>query len=204
MHRYLVLASASPRRISLLKKAGYMFSAISSAFEEVVVENDPYKTAETNAIGKAKEIHEFMASQDDEMDKIIVLAADTVVYLDGEIFGKPKNKLHAREMLKKLSGKTHLVITGYCVVFRDQVISGTVESKVRMNDLPWGMIVEYVKRGFSEGKAGAYGIQDSFYMVNQFHGSLNNIIGLPIETIRPIIDKFEAPRHEIFSKDLLD
>ena len=118
-----------------------------------------------------------------------VLGADTVVYFEGEILGKPKNPTHAIQMLKKLSGKTHSVFTGVCLIgdgFEEQFLA---ESHVTFYDLDGKMIEEYVASGKPLDKAGAYGIQDGFPIVCGYEGSYSNIVGLPVEETRAILKK---------------
>ncbi len=180
----LILASNSPRRKDLLKKAGYKFNIIVSPYEENLVSCDPVLTAETFALGKAQSV--FYAVNDGE---VLVVGADTVVYLDGKILGKPKDDKEAVKMLKSLSGRTHRVITGYAVVSRIGVVNGSVKTAVTFNNLSEDLISEYIKSGLWQGKAGAYGIQDPFPLVKSYDGSFNNVIGFPTETVFPIIDK---------------
>ena len=180
----LILASNSPRRKDLLKKFGFEFDIIVSPYEEKPISSDPVLTAETFALGKAQSVLD--AVNDGEA---IVVGADTVVYLDGKILGKPKNELEAVKMLKSLSGKTHKVVTGYALISKNKTIKGSVETAVTFNDLSEDLIAEYINSGLWQGKAGGYGIQDPFALVKSYDGSLNNVIGFPTETVCPIIDK---------------
>ena len=118
-----------------------------------------------------------------------VIGADTVVFEGGEILGKPKNEEEGVKMLKRLSGRTHSVVTGYAVITKDKIISGSVVTEVTFNNLSDELISEYIKSGLYKGKAGSYGIQDPFPLVKSYKGSLTNVIGLPIETIIPILEK---------------
>ena len=181
----LILASNSPRRKEILLSAGYEFSIISSDYQEKTFSLDPILTATTFALGKAKSV--FSALSDKETS--VVLGADTVVYSDGKILGKADCDENAVKMLKSLNAKTHTVITGYALIFAGGEIVGRTESKVTFNDLTDKQIEEYVKSGLYKGKAGSYGIQDPFPLVKCCDGSLNNVIGLPIEEIAPLIDK---------------
>ena len=138
-------------------------------------------------MGKAQSV--FNALSEEEKKSAVVLGADTVVVLKGEILGKPKNPESAAAMLKKLSGKTHLVLTGYAVITAKGVKKGIVKSKVKFNDLSEKLITDYVATGSPLDKAGAYGIQDGFPLVKRYKGSLNNVIGLPIERLKPILIK---------------
>ncbi|MBE7090052.1 MAG: Maf-like protein, partial [Clostridiales bacterium] len=117
------------------------------------------------------------------------IGADTVVFESGEILGKPKSQEEAKKMLKRLSGRTHSVVTGYAVITKDEIISGSVTTEVTFNNLSDELISKYIESGLYKGKAGSYGIQDPFPLVKSYKGSLTNVIGLPIETIVPILEK---------------
>lgn len=179
----LVLASNSPRRKELLEKAGFKFEIISSDYDETGFSDNPVLTAETFAVGKAQAV--FSAVK----EGVAVIGADTVVFEGGEILGKPKSQEEAEKMLKRLSGRTHSVVTGYAVITSDKIISGSVTTEVTFNNLSDELIGEYIKSGLYKGKAGSYGIQDPFPLVKSYKGSLTNVIGLPIETIVPILEK---------------
>lgn len=181
----LILASNSPRRKEILSAAGYKFEIICGDYEEKNFSSDPVLTAATFALGKARSVFDGLLDKQNS----IVLGADTVVYADGAILGKASSADCARKMLKGLSAKTHKVITGYALVYGEGKISGHAETLVSFNDLSDKQIDEYIKSGLYKGKAGSYGIQDPFPLVKSFDGSLTNVIGLPIESIRPILDK---------------
>lgn len=182
----LILASNSPRRKELLIKAGFDFDIISSDFEENVFCDNPTEVAIQFACGKAKDVY----SKLDNKHNVVVLGADTVVFLDGKILGKPDSEIHAIEMLKQLSGKVHQVVTGYCVYSLNKIERGFVTTEVEFNVLDDKVISLYIDSGLYKGKAGAYGIQDDFPLVKEYKGSLSNVIGLPIETVAPIIKSF--------------
>lgn len=181
----LILASNSPRRKELLEKSGFLFDIISSDYEEQPFSNDPILTARTFAEGKAKDVFNKLSDK----SEIVVLGADTVVYCDGKILGKPTDAEEARKTLKSLSGKTHEVATGYSIISAKNCASGVVVTKVTFNNLTEEVIEEYIKSGLYKGKAGSYGIQDGFPLVEKYEGSLSNVIGLPIEEVAPILKK---------------
>lgn len=181
----LILASNSPRRKEFLTQGGYEFTITCSDFDEKSNENDPKKLSVELALGKAKSVFDSLKHKEDK----IVLGADTIVFFDGEILGKPKDDEHAKQMLKALSSKKHSVITGYAIITNDNIISGHVQTFVTFNDLTNELIEEYVKKGLSKGKAGAYGIQDGYPFVAKYEGSYSNVVGLPTEEVFPILDK---------------
>ena len=175
----IILASKSPRRKEILEKAGYNFTVIESYFNEVTSLSNPIEICKYFALSKAKEVYNKTKNEN-----AIVLGADTIVYLNGEILGKPKNKKEAINMLKKLSNKTHQVYTGYAIIYKNLIINDYDLTEVTFNNLSPKLIKEYVETGSPLDKAGAYGIQDDYYLVKTIKGKVSNVIGLPIEKIK--------------------
>ena len=173
----LILASNSPRRKELLKKEGLSFEVIPSDFEETETGLSPKETVLKFSIGKARDVFEKYAD-------CAVLGADTVVSLAGKILGKPKDEADAVKMLSALSGRTHSVFTGVCLLFGKEMLSGVVETEVTFNELSQELIEEYVKVKRPLDKAGAYGIQDGYPLVKEINGSYTNVVGLPMEKVR--------------------
>ena len=179
----LILASNSPRRREILSEFGYCFSVVKSDFVEYDAFFDPIKTVLQFSKGKAESV--FNKGLGDK----IVLGADTVVYFDGKILGKPKNHLEAEKTLKMLSGKMHKVFTGYAVLSDKIKVYGVDCSEVKFNLLSDDLINDYVKSGKPLDKAGSYGIQDGFPLVESVKGSIYNVIGLPIEKLKLVLDE---------------
>lgn len=175
---HLILASRSPQRVNLLREAGYVFDMDPADIDE----NDfpstlsPEEVAQHLAIAKARRV--ASRHPDD-----FVLAADTVVALGETMLGKPDDAAHAYRMIASLSGSTHRVITGVALVNQHQKIelADRVVSTVEMRKLSEKEIADYVATRLWEGKAGGYGIQDHDPFVTCMHGSLSNIVGLPME-----------------------
>ena len=188
----LILASKSPRRRELLTKFGYSFDVVEAEYNETNVNDSPIDTAKSNALGKAKEVFERLNDS-----SAVVIGADTVVFLDGEILGKPVDDRHAMSMLLKLSGRERSVVTGWAIISKDRQVVKESVSKVIFNELELENILEYVKSGLPLDKAGSYGIQDGFGLVKEYNGSLNNIIGLPIEEMAFYIDKIKNETNSI-------
>ena len=183
----LILASASPRRKEILANEGFDFEIITSDYEEKIFSSNPYKTAKTFAYEKAKDVFNKLYKDD-----VVVLGADTVVYLKGEILGKPVDRQDAKRILQNLSGNKHKVITGYALISKDKTVVGYEKSTVIFNKLSESQIESYLDSNLYVGKAGAYGIQDGeFNFVKKHKGSMNNIIGLPIEKIKKALKKFD-------------
>ncbi len=183
----LILASSSPRRKDILLREGYSFSVIPSDKEEIEDKNlPPEKYALSCAIKKTQDVF----SKVEDKHSTVVLGADTVVSLDGQILGKPKDEKEAEEMLKNLSGKTHEVYTAYVFLSGNLRESGFIKSIVEFNSLTKADIDEYLKSGLWQGKAGSYGIQDGFNLVKRYEGDFDNIVGLPISEIKEDLEEF--------------
>jgi len=174
----LILASASPRRMQLLREAGFTFSTIPADINEEDVPGDysPIDVARCLALAKVRALVPV------QLDSVI-LGADTVVAMGEQCLGKPKDAGHASRMLRQLSGTTHIVVTGVAVLCRikefEKVIH--VTSAVQMRALSEPEIDAYVATHAWMGKAGGYGIQDNDPFVTRMSGSLTNIVGLPVD-----------------------
>lgn len=183
----LILASNSPRRKQILSENGYEFSIIKSNFDEINVELNPVSTAISNASGKAKEV--FNNLSESERENSVVLGADTVVFYNNKILGKPKDELDAYNTLSMLSNNIHSVVTGFSIICKNYEYSDYDLSKVKFFKLEKEEIERYIKSKNPMDKAGSYGIQDGFKIVESYEGSLSNIIGLPKEKVFPILDE---------------
>ncbi|MGC9967064.1 MAG: nucleoside triphosphate pyrophosphatase [Syntrophobacteraceae bacterium] len=176
----LVLASGSPRRKHLLLSLGIEFlvapSTIDESAESCRAGKSPAQTAEAWACLKAGSIS---AVHPDSW----ILGADTIVVLDGRIFGKPSERPEAVEMLQALSGRAHEVITGMCLLRPGGKVCGScsVATRVYFKDLSIGEIEAYVRTGEPMDKAGAYGIQGiGAFLARSVEGSCTNVVGLPL------------------------
>lgn len=183
----LVLASKSPRRSELLAGVGYDFCILPAQFDESSVSlDDPKRGVEEIARGKAQACFGTLADTHDT----VVLAADTIVVCDGEVLLKPKNPAEAKEMLKKLSGNTHKVMTGTAVIGEKGMESFVEETSVRFFDLTDEEIDDYIATGEPLDKAGAYGVQGlGCYLVKKIEGDYFNVVGLPIAPVMRILKK---------------
>ena len=178
----IVLASGSPRRASILRGFGMNFSVIPANIDESVVSHlPPVEEAVSLATLKAEVVgHGHRDS--------LVIAADTVVDLDGRSIGKPRNERHAFEMLSGLSGRSHLVHTGVAVSLGGKVSSGAATTEVKMRTLSATEIDSYIRSGSAMDKAGAYGIQDTeFSPVESIKGSYLNVVGLPVGMLATLL-----------------
>lgn len=181
----LILASQSPRRRQLLAEAGFSFQVSSiEVSENIGININPEVAATTIARRKAKawtSAHKHLKSQ-----RILVLSADTIVAFGDRLLGKPKNFSEAKEFLRLLSGKTHSVITGFCIFAMD---SGTVYEQAVVTDVTFRPLADeeisdYVASGEPMDKAGAYAIQgEGGKFVQNYQGSWSNVVGLPMEQV---------------------
>lgn len=176
-----ILASGSPRRRELLRQLGFSFTVIPSRLEETNQRGmEPRGHATYYAKEKAKEVAQRYPQQ-------WVLAADTIVVVAEEILGKPVNVTEATAMLSRLSGRSHHVITGVCLLHAQCGVeeSQAVETAVFMRRLDTADIEGYIATGEPMDKAGAYGIQGiGGCLVQRIEGSYSNVVGLPLcETV---------------------
>lgn len=172
----IILASASPRRKELLEQIGVKFTVIKAEGEEILTTDLPVEAVKELSEQKAREV----ASRS---DGTIVIGADTVVAVQGQILGKPKDEKDAVRMLKLLQGSSHEVITGVTVILkeRQQTICFAEVTKVQVFPMTEEQILTYVKSKEPMDKAGAYGIQGKFAAyVSGIEGDYNNVVGLPV------------------------
>jgi septum formation protein len=177
--RPLILASSSPRRQYLMKEAGFNFTVEKPDVEESFPEEMPVsQVAKYLALKKAEY---FRPNMQDE----IVVTADTVVILGDKILNKPHDRNEAIDMLTLLSGKTHLVMTGVCIVSKEREMSFDDTTEVSFKTLTQKEIEFYVDHYKPYDKAGAYGAQDWIGMVaiEKITGSYFNVMGLPIHLV---------------------
>ncbi len=185
MNNKIVLASSSPRRIELLKNSLIDFETTEHNFdEESFINDNPVEYAQRLAYEKALSVtDEFF------FDKY-VLGVDTIVEYEGKILGKPKNKTEAEENIRRLSGKTHEVISGISIVNKQKKIEVTDRSitKVTFTPLDEKFIRFYLDNNLYIGYAGGYAIQGIFgLVVEKIEGSYSNVVGLPMEKLYTIL-----------------
>jgi MAF protein len=174
----LVLASASPRRRELLDAIGLAFTLAPGELDEEAIAGDqpPPQAAVAVATAKAR----AAAGAGDA----VVVAADTMVIVDGRVLGKPADAADATRMLATLRGRAHTVVTGVAVHGRDAEWTAAVESEVAMRPYTDAEIAAYVAAGGGRDKAGSYGIQDEpFVPVESIRGCYCNVMGLPLWSV---------------------
>jgi len=176
----IILASTSPRRKYLLKKAGIKFKAVDSKVKEYFDPKlKPHKLVEKLSLEKAQAVQK-------KFKQAIVIAADTLVAYGEKIMGKPKDREDAKMMLKILSGKTHSIVTGLTIIngITGKIITRSEETKITMKIISEEEIESYVLTPESVDKAGAYAVQGkAAKFIKKIEGDLSNAIGLPINSL---------------------
>lgn len=182
-----ILASASPQRKKLLKKAGFRFKIVPSRFKEPDPAKIHYKNVRNLVVKLAKEKAKEVAKRF-RSESCVVLGADTLVVCNGKILGKPKDEAHALRMLRELSGSWQRVITGVCIIKNPQGIikKSCAETDLLFKHLSEKSILNLAKKNLD--KSGSYSIQkmnDRF--VKKMKGDLDNVIGLPVGTVKRML-----------------
>ena len=173
----LVLASTSPRRISLLKQLGVPFEAVDPGDAENSVSKIPVKHVKDHALAKAQAVAGKYKGR-------IIIAADTIVVLDGAILEKPKDVEDAKKMLRTLCGRTHTVISAIALIEDGRVDLRTEETKVTMKAFSEEEIEAYVATGEPMDKAGAYAAQGvGAFIIERVEGCFYNVVGLPLSLL---------------------
>ena len=177
--RPLILASSSPRRQYLMKEAGFQFTVEKPEVDESFPESLPVEqVARYLALKKAEYFRKEIRDQ-------VIVTADTVVILNHQILNKPENRIEAIAMLQRLSGKTHLVMTGVCILSAEKEESFDDTTAVTFKELSIEEIEFYIDNYKPYDKAGAYGAQDFIGMIaiEKIIGSYFNVMGLPIHKV---------------------
>jgi septum formation protein len=183
----IILASRSPRRQQLLRETGLKFDVVIKEYEEIYPED-----LDGEAIAKYV-AHEKAASFKNEIsDNEIVIAADTIVWCNGKVLGKPLDYKDAVRILKEISGNTHKVITGVSLLSRSRELTFSESTKVVFEALSEEEISYYINKYKPYDKAGAYGIQEWIGIVACSHidGSYFNVVGLPVQRLYAELKNF--------------
>lgn len=180
----VILASKSPRRAELLKEIFPSFDIMPQNVDENISEKDPQKMVEALALKKLNDLDKIYKDA-------LIISSDTIVWLNGKVYGKPHTIENAINTLKALSGTTHHVYTGVCVAYKGNRYVFSDESKIQFREVNDEEIKTYVLEKKPLDKAGAYGIQDGD-MVKGYEGSYSNIMGLPVEKLKEELKKIGA------------
>jgi len=177
----LILASASPRRAELLKLLPVKFQVLPATVAEVAHEHlTPLEVCQLNAHRKARVVAK-------KIPDALVIGADTLVFVDNEILGKPRDQAEARRMIARLQGRTHQVVTGVCLMHlrshRERIFADSTD--VLFHPLNARQIRDYLRQINPLDKAGAYAIQEGGEkIISEISGSFSNVVGLPVEKLR--------------------
>ena len=189
----LILGSRSPRRVALLQQLELPFEQLPSPEEELPPgKNGPQAHVVESASAKARAVRRLVQQRrDDNSGPTIVIGVDTIVYLDGEIMGKPGDPEEAARMLHRLSGHSHQVYTGLALICADdRELRDWAETRVRMGQLSDADIRAYVRSGEPLDKAGAYGIQGlGARFIEHIEGCYYNVVGLPLARLATLLEK---------------
>ena len=187
----LILASASPRRKMLLTGIGLPFRVVVSNVQEDCPFDEPARMTMSLAERKALDVY-------GEDKPLWILGADTLVVVNGTVLGKPRSKNDAIEMLSLLSGRKHMVVTGFCILNPFGIVahSEAVKTDVFIKKLGSDEIKNYINTGEPFDKAGAYAIQGiGSFMVKSISGSYTNVVGLPIPEVIDALVSLRAIKH---------
>lgn len=173
--KHIILASASPRRKEILELADLKFDVMPSDAQEITTKTAPNEVVMELASLKAKDIYKKSDKQS------MIVGADTVVAYQGQILGKPTDEADAKRMLTMLSGQTHEVYTGVCVIEDGKTKTFYEETKVTFYEISDEQIDHYIKTGEPMDKAGSYGIQGkAAVFIKGIEGDYYNVVGFPI------------------------
>lgn len=185
--RRIILASTSPRRKELLEMVGLQFEVIPTGYDEQMDNHtDPEKLVKLFSQEKAYSIQ-------DDAPNAIIIAADTIVVLNGKIFGKPKNKEENIEMLRQLTGTTHTVMTGYTVLdtASQKIVTKVVKTHLTMVKLSLEEIITYIEKENPFDKSGGYSIQSrGSIFTEKIEGDYYNVVGLPVCSLAETLKEF--------------
>jgi septum formation protein len=188
----LVLASRSPQRRAILSQLALPYRVVEPDYEERALPLEPVELVQAHARGKARSV-------DREPNDGAVLGVDTAVVIDGDVLGKPVDTAHVREMLGRLSGREHVVVSGLTLRHGEDEITGHASTVVRFRELAQDELEAYVQLGEWEGRAGGYAIQGrGAALVESVTGDYSNVVGLPVALlVRVLLEHF--PADTIFS-----
>jgi septum formation protein len=183
----VVLASKSPRRREILSSLGIAFDIVSADADESSDITDPALLVRELALRKGRATRELLKARGEWNDDTLIIASDTVVTIDGEILGKPRDKADAARMLSLLSGTAHHVISGIALLIGDREAADFDDTSVRFSPMTEAEIAWYVASGEPMDKAGAYAAQGlASLWVKGLDGCYFNVVGLPVHKLNEL------------------
>lgn len=184
MNRDFILASSSPRRFELLRQIGLPFQSIVPSVDETTQRTDPMEIVSELSARKAAAV-----AKNNPLS--VVIAADTVVTVDGNVLGKPRGEAEAAEMLRMLSGRSHFVFTGVTVICDEKIATAICRTEVFFKELSEEQISAYIDTSEPYDKAGSYGIQGrGALLVDHIDGDYANVVGLPVGMLYEMLKEF--------------
>ncbi len=184
MNRDFILASSSPRRFELLRQIGLPFQSIVPSVDESTDSTDPVEIVSELSVRKAAAV-----AKNNPLS--VVIAADTVVAVNGNILGKPHGDGQAAEMLRMMSGRSHFVFTGVTVICDGRIETAICRTEVFFKELTEEQIAAYIASAEPYDKAGAYGIQGKgALLVDRIDGDYANVVGLPVSMLYEMLKEF--------------
>jgi len=183
----IILASKSPRRRQLLEGLDIPFEVVIHDVDEIFPEELPMEEIPVYLAKLKAEPFTEELSHD-----ALVITADTIVWVEGSVLGKPNDYEHALEMLRQLSGKKHVVITGVCLTSREKQVTFSATTDVYFKDLSDEEIDYYLQNYRPYDKAGSYGVQEwiGYIAITRIEGSYFNVMGLPVQRLYEELRKF--------------
>lgn len=179
-----ILASASPRRKEILLNLGLDFTVITSDVDEESDIRDPEELTMELARRKGQAVAEHLSGTGRLDENTVIISADTVVFCDGEILGKPRDKADAEKMIRMLSGKTHTVTSGVALIYRGRTVSAASTTEVTFDTLTEEFIDEYINSPEPYDKAGSYAIQGKAApVISKINGCYFSVVGLPVNCL---------------------
>ncbi len=191
-----ILASKSPRRREILENLGVPFQIVTADTDESSAERDPCRLVEELARRKGEAVFKKLKDEGAFLADTVILSSDTVVEIDGEILGKPRDYADAVRMLKRLRGRRHRVISGLCLLSGEHCGVTHEVTEVEFDEMSDADIDAYIAHTDPYDKAGAYAIQgEASLWIRGIHGCYFNVVGLPVHALQCL-------HREIFGENL--
>lgn len=185
----IILASKSPRRKEILENIGLKFEIVVSNADESSVTKNPALLVTELAYKKAIDVY---SSLEDKTDTLVI-GCDTVVVLGDDILGKPDDKTDAYDMISKLNGKAHTVISGLCLIYNNKVLSDFDSTKVFFDTLTESEIESYINSSEPYDKAGGYAVQGAFSKyIKKIEGCYHNVVGMPVNLLHNMLKELDV------------
>lgn len=186
----IILASASPRRRDILNTLGLEFEIVVSNADENCDIKDAGKLVSELSLRKARATEELLKTDGRLTSDMLIIGCDSVVVLGDEILGKPKDRVHARKMLKGLSGNSHFVMSGLTLLLNGEAYTDFEKTEVKFDTISDKEIEDYLDFGEFSDKAGSYAVQGrAARFIKGIYGCYYNVVGLPVHLMRKIAEK---------------